>query len=165
MRPQIVCLCGSTRFYSEFQERNFAETMNGNIVLSVGFYPHAAERPDQKHVTPEEKQRLDLLHLHKIDMADRVVFLNKGGYMGESTTRELAYAVFSHKDLDWFDRRLGEQWMIRERHLLGAMLAAFVDGLPHLGQGMPKGNRLGVWQRMEQLWKAHQSELQERQGA
>lgn len=37
--PEIVCLCGSTRFYDEFQEANYDLTMAGKIVLSVGFYP------------------------------------------------------------------------------------------------------------------------------
>lgn len=41
-RPKIVCLCGSTRFYKEFQRANYDETMAGRIVLSVGFYMHAA---------------------------------------------------------------------------------------------------------------------------
>src|SRR2546423_1826305 len=40
-RPVIVCLCGSTRFYDAFQAANYERTMAGEIVLSVGFYPHA----------------------------------------------------------------------------------------------------------------------------
>ena len=40
-RPEIVVLCGSTRFYDAFQEANYDLTMAGKIVLSVGFYPHA----------------------------------------------------------------------------------------------------------------------------
>jgi hypothetical protein len=43
-------------------------------------------------VTSEEKKRLDELHLRKIDLADEVLFLNRGGYLGESSLRELAYA-------------------------------------------------------------------------
>ncbi len=35
---------------------------------------------------------LDALHLHKIDLADEVLILNVGGYIGSSTTHELAYA-------------------------------------------------------------------------
>ena len=40
-RPPIVCLCGSTRFFDAFQQANYELTMRGEIVLSVGFYPHA----------------------------------------------------------------------------------------------------------------------------
>jgi hypothetical protein len=33
---KIVCLCGSTRFSKEFQEANLRETLDGNIVLTIG---------------------------------------------------------------------------------------------------------------------------------
>lgn len=94
-RPTIVCLCGSTRFWREFQRAGLAETMAGNIVLSIG----AASGTDDEHFgnLPRDeydriKAMLDQLHLHKIELADEVLILNPGGYIGESTARELAYA-------------------------------------------------------------------------
>lgn len=92
--PTIVCLCGSTRFYAAFQEANYRETMAGNIVLSVGFYPHSSEQAHGETIgiTPEQKETLDQLHLCKVRMADEVLVLNCGGYIGESTARELAEA-------------------------------------------------------------------------
>jgi hypothetical protein len=36
---------------------------------------------------------LDVLHLHKIDLADEILVIDPGGYIGESTRREIAYAV------------------------------------------------------------------------
>lgn len=91
--PLIVCLCGSTRFYTAFQEANYRETMAGNIVLTVGFYPHAADRAhgEEVGVTPEQKVALDELHKRKIDMCDEVFVLNVGGYIGESTRAEIEY--------------------------------------------------------------------------
>lgn len=88
--PTIVVLCGSTRFKQQFIEANFKETMAGKIVLSVGWFGHADG--DIYTPTEEEKARLDELHLRKIDLADEVLILNVGGYIGESTSRELAYA-------------------------------------------------------------------------
>lgn len=35
---------------------------------------------------------LDALHRHKIDLADEVLILNVGGYIGSATEGELAYA-------------------------------------------------------------------------
>lgn len=92
--PVIVCLCGSTRFYEHFQRANYEETMAGRIVLSVGFYMH---RPDSVHgeafgCTPAQKLALDELHKRKIDLADEVLVLNVGGYIGESTKSEIEYA-------------------------------------------------------------------------
>jgi len=104
-RPEIVCLCGSTRFYEDFREANYQQTLAGRIVLSVGFYPHAADKAHAGHVgvTAEEKRQLDVLHLRKIDLADAVLILNRDGYIGESTTRELAYAVVMHKRVEWLE--------------------------------------------------------------
>lgn len=78
-------------------EANFRETMAGKVVLSVGFYMHRPEAV-QVHgetvgITPEQKIMLDELHMRKIDLADEVLILNVGGYIGESTRRELDYAV------------------------------------------------------------------------
>ncbi|WP_449352113.1 hypothetical protein [Streptomyces shaanxiensis] len=38
------------------------------------------------------KQMLDTLHRQKIDLADEVLIVNPGGYIGDSTRREIAYA-------------------------------------------------------------------------
>lgn len=89
-RPTIVCLCGSTKFKQEFVTANFRETMEGKIVLSVGWFSHT----DGNIFTPsaDEKKSLDELHKRKIDLADEVLILNVGGYIGESTRSELEYA-------------------------------------------------------------------------
>lgn len=73
-KPKKVVLCGSTRFKAEFIQANYRETMQGKIVLSVGWFSHA-----DKHIyqpTEAEKAMLDELHLRKIDEADEVLVLN-----------------------------------------------------------------------------------------
>ena len=93
--PVIVCLCGSTRFEKAFQEANRRETLDGKIVLSIGCNMRS-ERELFDHLSESEwseiKTQLDELHLRKIDLADEVLILNVGGYIGESTQRELDYA-------------------------------------------------------------------------
>jgi hypothetical protein len=109
LMPHIVCLCGSTKFHEAFTEANYRETMKGHIVLSVGFFMHAQNNMHggSVGVNEEQKSRLDVLHLRKIDLADEVLVLNviptKGplgeiakeppiGYIGRSTRREAWYA-------------------------------------------------------------------------
>lgn len=94
--PDIVVLCGSTRFYDDFQRANYNLTMSGKIVLSVGFYPHSSTEAGGHgegvgHDSPE-KVKLDELHKRKIDLADSVYVLNVGGYIGDSTRSEIEYA-------------------------------------------------------------------------
>lgn len=105
-RPVIVCLCGLTRFYDTFQQANYDCTMAGEIVLSVGFYPHAkAEHGHGEGVGHDsaEKVALDELHKRKIDLADYVLVLNVGGYIGESTRGEIAYATAERKPVVYLE--------------------------------------------------------------
>lgn len=103
--PTVVCLCGSTRFYEAFQQANYAETMKGNIILSVGFYPHSFGQAhgEEIAITPEQKTALDTLHFRKIDLADKVLILNVDGYIGKSTARELAYAKMMDKPVKFLE--------------------------------------------------------------
>ena len=103
--PCIVCLCGSTRFKDSFDEANYRETMAGKIVLSVGFYMHATGNRHGEEIgaTPEQKIALDELHKRKIDLADEVLILNVGGYIGESTRSELEYAKTKGKTVRFLE--------------------------------------------------------------
>ena len=88
VRPEVVCLCGSTRFIDTFSEQYGRLTDEGKIVLTVG---RVVPQSEQALGSPR-KAALDVLHLRKIDLADRVLVLNVGGYVGPSTRREIAYA-------------------------------------------------------------------------
>lgn len=85
--PRIAVICGSTRFRAEMAEVNRLLTLEGYIVLAPGVFAH-----DGDAITEEQKTNLDDLHLVKIDMASRVVVVNPGGYIGDSTRREIDYA-------------------------------------------------------------------------
>ena len=90
-RPEVVCICGSARFMTEMRTANRELTLAGVIVVAPS---EADESP-----TPEQKAVLDALHLRKIDLADRVLVVNPGGYVGESTRREIAYARATGKPI------------------------------------------------------------------
>lgn len=120
--PKIVCLCGSTRFKDQFEQANKAETLAGKIVLSVGFFGHSDAAPP----TEEQKKLLDELHLEKIRLADEVLFLNVDGYIGSSTKRELAYAVYSGKKIRFLEPERGDDFMQLEAHSLGQFVASFL---------------------------------------
>ncbi len=99
-QPTIVCLCGSTRFSDAFQKANFDETLAGRIVLTIG----CDMRSDEAHgLTSQDKQRLDELHKRKIDLADEILVLNVGGYVGVSTASEIGYARAHDKHIRWLE--------------------------------------------------------------
>jgi hypothetical protein len=99
-KPIIVCLCGSTRFGEAFQRASLQETLAGKIVLTIGC---DFKSDDALRLMPEVKHRLDKLHLRKIDLADEILVLNVGGYIGESTRREIGYARQHGKRVRWLE--------------------------------------------------------------
>lgn len=85
----VITLCGSTRFRTEYERVQKELTLQGNIVISVGLFGHSGDDEVWKDGV---KEMLDEMHLAKIDMADEIFVINPGGYIGQSTSREIAYA-------------------------------------------------------------------------
>lgn len=100
-RPRIVCLCGSGRFREAFEQAEYDETLAGRIVLTIGCNTKDIARTAE---LAHHKPALDELHLRKIDLADEVLVLNVGGYIGESTRREIAYATAHGKPVRYLER-------------------------------------------------------------
>jgi hypothetical protein len=82
----VITLCGSMRFREEFERLDAELTSAGHVVLAPTALDPAAE-PDA-----EERARLGRAHLQKVAMADEVLVVNVGDYLGESTRREIAHA-------------------------------------------------------------------------
>lgn len=105
--PKIICLCGSTqKALEDFREQNKRLTFAGHIVLSIGV---DTKSDDSLFAGMDFNQRekmkhdLDMLHLRKIDLADEVMILNRDGYVGQSTMRELKYAILLGKTITWLE--------------------------------------------------------------
>jgi hypothetical protein len=104
--PPIVVICGSTRFMTEMNEADVRETEAGRIVVKPAC---DMKSPQELWSDPVEagalKVRLDDLHRAKIRLADEVLVV--GGYIGDSTRAEIAYARslgkpvrFTHPEVD-----------------------------------------------------------------
>lgn len=104
-RPRIVCLCGSTRFWETFRDEGLRLTLEGKIVLSIGIAaPDSMVLANPKsEFGKDQKAKLDMLHKRKIDLADEVLVLNVGGYIGNSTRGEVQYAIDNDKPVRWLD--------------------------------------------------------------
>lgn len=86
-RPLRIVLCGSTKNMEWFEAANAALTLKGKIVISVGYAKHGHQLDETA------SQNLDILHFQKLDIADVAVVLNVNGYIGTSTSREIAYCT------------------------------------------------------------------------
>ncbi len=102
-RPEIVCICGSTRFVEVMLAANRDLTFAGVIVVAPGVFSHPEDREPDEELASKQKTALDSLHLRKIDLADRVLVVNPGGYIGDSTSREIACAHATGKPVSFTD--------------------------------------------------------------
>lgn len=87
----VITLCGSARFERLFKAWNEALTFSGHTVFSLTSYP--SDKAGKKTwYTPEQKIELDKAHFRKIEKSDAIFVLNRYGYIGESTLREIEHA-------------------------------------------------------------------------
>ncbi len=96
---KVITLCGSTRFKEDFERVNRELTLQGNIVISVGCFGHSGDI-----FSEADKIMLDDIHKRKIDMADAIYVINKGGYIGSSTKNEIQYAYEHGKDVIFMEQ-------------------------------------------------------------
>ena len=87
--PKVITLCGSTRFKDELAKWNHKLTVETPaLVFSVCRSSH----DDMAPISDDEKCLLDLIHKAKIAKSDEIFVLDVGGYIGESTKGEIAFA-------------------------------------------------------------------------
>lgn len=99
---KVITLCGSTKFKTEFLQVQKELTLKGNIVISVGLFGHA-DGDYENIITTDIKIMLDDMHKRKIDMADEIFVINKGGYIGKSTKSEIDYAIKTGKKVNYLE--------------------------------------------------------------
>ncbi len=95
-KPKIITLCGSSRFTHimavcawvlERDEFKIAQSLH----LLPGWYPDVPGHHLAEHEGCEVS--MDALHLHKIDISDEILVVNYEGYIGSSTSNEIAHAT------------------------------------------------------------------------
>jgi len=90
----------------EFGLTNIRESAQGKIVLSVAY--DFKQRP-QTELVKQAKAKADELHLRKIDLADEILVLNVGRYIGETTRDEIKYAKAQRKRVRYLELKpIGE---------------------------------------------------------
>ena len=97
---KIITLCGSTKFKDQFIAEQKRLSLEGNIVISVGLFGHSG---DSEVWTDGIKEMLDNMHKRKIDLADEIFVINKGGYIGSSTKSEIYYAKSIGKTIRYLE--------------------------------------------------------------
>lgn len=87
---KIVTLCGSYKFKSSFEECKEILENDDCMVLMPDTFTSSLSLND---ATNEQLERIHSIHEHKMLLSDYVLFINKDGYMGEDTLRELKFCL------------------------------------------------------------------------
>lgn len=91
---RLITLCGSMKFQKEMQEiSGKLELEHHCIVIQCAYFEKESD------LSAEDIARLREIHYQKIAMSDAIYVMNVGGYIGESTRREIAYAVSLGKEI------------------------------------------------------------------
>lgn len=107
----VATLCGSTKFKDDFVRIQEELTLKGYIVISVGIFGHA-DKKYETVLTEKVKIMLDDMHKRKIDMADEVFIINKGGYIGSSTKSEIEYAKDTGKPVVYMEIEVKDEQVL-----------------------------------------------------
>ena len=102
MKREIITLCGSTRFYDQFREVEKKLTMEGKIPLPPAFYGKA----EGLEYSSDVGEHLWKLHLDKINISDGIYVVNPGGYIGESTQKEINHAREKGKTIRFYSEEM-----------------------------------------------------------
>ena len=109
--PKVVCLCGSTRFGDAYRQAMRDETLEGNIVLTVGLLGHA----EGIDMDGPLKVVLDELHKRKVDHSDEILVVSdESGYFGMSTRGEIDYAIRNGKKVRWMNPKSEKLYAVAE---------------------------------------------------
>lgn len=98
----LVCLCGSSRFVDIMAVIAWLlERDENKIALSLHLLPRWYPNAPEHHLAEAEgvAEQMDELHLRKIDIADEIFVIDWNGYIGESTSKEIAYAQEQNKPI------------------------------------------------------------------
>lgn len=106
-KPKVVVLCGSSRFVDIMAVVSWLiERDEQAIVMSLHLLPMWYENVENipDHLAEHEgvADQMDMLHLRKIDLADEIFVVNHDYYIGDSTGKEIEYAMLHEKPIRWF---------------------------------------------------------------
>lgn len=114
MKPDIVCICGSTRFADMHAIVRWELEREGKHIclMIINYLPagyaeeHNLRSGDHFGEAFGNKEILDELHMRKIDLCDWVFIVNPGGYIGDSTRSEIEYAKKLGKPIQYLEKQL-----------------------------------------------------------
>ena len=101
---KVITMCGSSRFCDIMAVCAWLlEKEEGALTMGLHLLPHwYCDCEDHLAEYEGVHEDLDRLHLRKIDASDEIFVVNRNDYIGESTRREVEYAMKHDKNIRWY---------------------------------------------------------------
>lgn len=131
-RPKIITVCGSTKFKDDHLREIKRLSMEGNIVLSCPFFSQSD--PEDAMTVDNDVPLLEELHNQRIMMSDAIFVVNTGGYIGESTLREIKLAISYGKEINYMEE---------PKTIISGKRRTRLDHIGELGAGDAAQNLMG----------------------
>lgn len=96
---KIITVCGSLRFYKERMDITEKMELQGNCMLVPIYNPAKSSKDD---FTEEEVLILDDMHKERIKLANAILVVNVGDYIGSSTQNEIEFAKSLGKEIIYY---------------------------------------------------------------
>ncbi len=94
MNHKVVAICGSMQHaWDNMKMAQISFERAGYIVLMPTNPKSSGIFEKNPKVQLMEKKTLGSMHIHRIEIADEIYICNVGGYIGESTRKEIDYAT------------------------------------------------------------------------
>lgn len=96
---KIITVCGSLKYKNEILDCAFKLQLEGNIVLT----PIFPENIDNYNLSENDYDILKQIHKEKIKLSDAIFVTNVDGYIGNSTKKEIEYAISLNKEVIYLE--------------------------------------------------------------
>lgn len=103
---KVITVCGSLKFINEMMDITEKMELKGNCML-VPIYN--SNKPNKDCFTAKEASLLDMMHKERIKLADAILVVNVGGYIGSSTKNEIEYAKSLDKEIIYYTDIIDKQ--------------------------------------------------------
>lgn len=95
---KVITICGSMRFAKDMISlASELEIEKGWCILQCVY------DVNPEKLTLEDIEKLSLLHFKRIDISDGIFVVNKGGYIGNQTRKEIEYAKKNNKEIYYWE--------------------------------------------------------------
>lgn len=107
---EVYTICGSMKYKKEMKKIAWDLEEKNNICIIQCVYNEDNGKNEEKNkvenkMSKELIERLANIHYKKIDLADGIYVVDINGYIGESTKKEIAYAISKNKKVIYHSKK------------------------------------------------------------